>query len=89
MVDEVLKFDPARAWGFVQAFPEEGKVQSSQFFHQSSVVDRVILQAGDFVQFQIRESVKKPGQTEAYNVRLLRRGDDSVTVPEGSEKVQP
>jgi hypothetical protein len=26
--------------------------------------------------------VKKPGQTEAYNVRLLRRGDDSVAVPE-------
>jgi hypothetical protein len=75
MIGEVIKVKGE--WGFVQALPDGEKVQVSYFYHQANVVGRTILQLSDLVRFDTRDSVKKIGQVEACNIRLLKRGDDS------------
>jgi len=59
--------DPAKGFAFIGG--DDGQ---DVFLHRSAYLDEWDdLRAGDTVQYDQRESVKRPGKQEAYGVRLV------------------
>jgi cold shock CspA family protein len=67
-IGKVVGYDKARAFGFIEYIAVRPR---TVFFHINFVKDRLILQIGDEVSFDIEPSPVKPGQTHAVNVTLL------------------
>lgn len=72
---EVKRYDSSRGCGFIAEIKEHG---TEQFFHINSVVGHITLRVGDLVTFEITPSTRKPGLTEAMNVRLSKRDANPV-----------
>ena len=67
-IGKVVGYDKARAFGFIEYTAER---PATVFFHINFVKDRLILQIGDEVSFDLEPSPVKPGKTHAANVTLL------------------
>lgn len=86
MIGEVKSYDSKRSFGFIQEVGEHGV---EKFFHISNVVNNVVLRVGDLVHFTLGLSRNRPNETQAVDVRLMKREDAAITpAPAVSDEVQ-
>ena len=75
-VAEVKLVNEKRGYGWIQPL-DEGRLQ--HFFHFSQVENRVVLQVGDLVSFELEPSDRKPGMECAVRVRFSKRDGSPAT----------
>jgi cold shock CspA family protein len=67
----VTRYYESRGFGFILEFSDNKAERfAEQFFHVNDVTQRIALKVGDVVYFQIGPSSRKPGMTQAFDVRL-------------------
>lgn len=76
LVGEVLKAFPDRGYCFIRQ--EDG---SSVFLHVKNVLNQIILSEGDLCAYSVRQNPRKPGLTEAFNARLIKRAHPLPVMP--------
>lgn len=74
IMGEVTFVHPSRGYGFLRSLPPTNQRPTEVFFHINEVQDRIVLQEGDLVAYEVGKSPKKPGKMEALRVKLTKRG---------------
>ena len=68
---KVVVYFEARGFGFVQQITGNPQERLPElYFHINNVANRLTLNPGDLVCFEVITSLRKAGQKEAINVRL-------------------
>ena len=89
----VTTYNESRGFGFIREISNDESARfAEQYFHVSSVTQRLALKAGDYVYFQIGTARRRSNGTEAFDVRLTTANEyvpSEATPPPSDKTVAP